>query len=354
MPTSGFLDVIDTYCQKHIVPTVVDQVFKHSPLLAYMKKNNVEIFPGGSAIQENFRYAGLKGRFYAKGSPFDITQKQTNTGATYYPKFCQVNVTEFLEDLNVYIKGPQAPFKKVDDDMQNAADTMAAYLAIAMYQNGSRTGYTNNLNGLAEIVNDNSTASWDGSTYATIGTLTRGGAIGNALNSLVVAISGAISYGALETSFRKVTIGSEMPNLGVTTNLGLSYIVQKFQPQQRIEGTDPNIGFVGMKFNNAILLQDQYCPGTAISAATAATEPIVYEFMNEYGLTYPTLTGETFFWLNTKFWKMWVTNDPLFGFGFTGFKRSPDNTTVAGQYLFSGNITCSSMRTQAQLTVITS
>lgn len=352
MPVTGFLDTIDTYVQKYVVPQVVDQVFKHSPLLAYMKKNNVELFPGGSAIQENLRYAGMKGKFYSKGDSFDVTQRQTNTGATYYPKTAEVNVTEFLEDLNIYVKGPQAPFKLVDDHLQNAADTMAAYIAIALYQNGIRAGYTQMINGLAEIISDGSQNSWDGQTYTALGTLARDGTgpIGNALKGLVVPIAGAISYGALETSFRKVTIGSEMPNLGVTTNLGMSYIVQKFQPQQRVEGNDPNIGFNGMKFNSAMLIQDQYCPGTAISAST---DPIVTDFMSNQGLVYPTMSAETFFWLNTKFWKFWLVNDPLYGFGFTGFKRAQDNTTVSGQYLYAGNVTCSSPRLQAQLTGIT-
>lgn len=351
----AFLDIINTYAKVHIIPGIVDNVFKHSPLLAYMRKNNVETFPGGSAIQENFRYAGLKGGSYAKGGSFDVTKRQTDTGMTFMPKQYYVNVTEFLEDINVYVKGPEAPFKMVDSDMNNASDTMAAYLAIALYQNGQYTGYTNNLNGLSEIVSDGTTAGWDalGASWTTYGTITRyptSGTVGAALNATVENIGGAISYGKLETNYRKVSIGSEMPNIGVTTNLGMSYIVQKFQPQQRVEGTDPNIGFNGIKFNGATMLQDQYCPGTSISATN---DPIVTAYMSGMGLTYPTMAAETFFWLNTKFFKMYITNDPLFGFGFTGFKRQVDSTVVAGQYLFAGNIVCASPRLQAQLYGIT-
>jgi hypothetical protein len=75
--------------------------------------------------------------------------------------------------------------------------------------------------------------------------------------------------------------------------------------------------------------------------------------MSGMGLVYPTMTAETFFWLNTKFFKMYITNDPLFGFGFTGFKRQVDSTVVAGQYLFAGNVVCTSPRLQAQLYGIT-
>lgn len=46
----AFLDELNTYTTKHIVPGVVDNVFKNDPLLAYMKANTLEIFPGGAAI----------------------------------------------------------------------------------------------------------------------------------------------------------------------------------------------------------------------------------------------------------------------------------------------------------------
>lgn len=352
MPTTGFLDILDTYVRKYIAPGVVDNVFRHDPFFAYLKKNNVELFKGGSAIQETIRYAGMNGGPYAKGANFDITAKQTNTGATFYPKQFYVNVTEYQEDIDITIKGPEAIFKKVDGDMQNAADTMAAYLSIASYLNGQASGYTNSLNGLAEIVNDNSTPSWDSSTYSTYGTLTRGGTIGAALNGKVTAISGAITYNNLESTYNQTVIGTEEPNIGLTTNNCMTYIRQRFQPQQKVEGPDPNIGFKGLKFNGATIMQSQYCPGTGISASS---DPIAVAFMTQLGATaYRTLTAETFFWLNTKFFKLYVSDSPLYGFGFTGFKRAQDSTVVAGQYLFAGNITCAGPRYQHQLTGISS
>lgn len=353
MPTSGFLDIIDTFVKKMVVPGVVDNVFKHDGLMAYLRKNNVETFPGGSAIQENIRYAGLTGGPYAKGGSFDITKKQTDTGTTHYPKHYYVNVTEFLEDINVYVKGPEAPFKLIDNDMQNAADTMAAYLSICLYMNGQRAGYTTCLNGLAEMINDNATNSWDANQYTTYGTLSRATTAGAALKGKVTNVAGAITYNMMESTFNDTVIGTEMPNIAQTTNKVMTYLRQRFQPMQKVEGMDPDIGFKGLKFNGATVMQSQYCPGTAISAAT---DPIVTALMSQLGagFVYPTMTSETLFWLNTKYFKMYITNDPLFGFGFTGFKRTPDSTVVAGQYLFAGNVVCTSPRLQHQLTGITS
>jgi len=321
-------------------PGVVDNVFKNDPLLAYLKANSPEVFPGGASIQENFIYGVLKGGSYAKGATFNITRRQTATGATFQPKYYYVNVTEFKEDLQVTHKGPNAVFSMLDADMVNAALTMSAKLAIALYNEGQSASRSTELNGLAEIINDNSTNSWTGSTYSTYGTLTRGGTIGSALNSAPVSVSGPITYPILEENYATAVIGAEEPNLGVTTNLGFAYIKEKFQPQQRFMEEDPMIGFRGLRFNSAIIMRSQYCPGT--------------QGVNDSDLgNYYTSAGETLWFLNTKYFRFWVSDDPEFAFGFTGFKPAQDSTIVAGQYLFSGNVTCQAPRLQLQLYAIT-
>ena len=336
----GFLDEVNTYTNKHIVPGVVDNVFKNDPLLAYLKSNQPETFPGGSAIQENFMYGTLIGGAYAKGATFDITRVQHTTGATFQPKFYEVNVTEFKEDLQVTVKGPHAVFSMVDADMANAALTMSAILAIALYNNGQDAGYTNSLNGLAEAINDGSVASWNAGTYTSYGTLTRSGTIGSALNSTPVSIGGSLTYNAMEEYYSTAVIGTEEPNLGVTTNLGYAYIKEKFQPQQRFTEEDIKIGFRGLRFNSSLIMRSQYCPGTQ-----GANDP-------KLGLYY-TSAGETLWFLNTKYFRLWVTDDPEFAFGFSGFKPAQDSNVVAGQYFFSGNLTCQAPRLQKQLYAIT-
>lgn len=337
----AFLDELNTYTNKHIVPGVVDNVFKNDPLLAYLKVNQPQTFPGGSAIQENFMYGVLTGGAYAKGAQFDITRVQHTTGATFQPKFYEVNVTEFKEDIQVQIKGPHAVFSQVDADMTNAALTMSAILAIAQYNEGQSVNRANHINGLAEILNDGSVSSWTAAAYSTYGTLTRGATIGSALNTTPVNINGPITYTALEEYYATSVIGTEEPNLGVTTNLGYAYIKEKFQPQQRFTEEDIKIGFRGLRFNSSLIMRSQYCPGTQGS--------------NDAKLgNYYVAGGETLWFLNTKYFRLWVTDDEEFAFGFTGFKPAQDSNIVAGQYLFSGNLTCQAPRLQKQLYGITS
>ena len=331
----ALLDELNTYTHRHIVPGVVDNNFKNDPVLAMLRANNIERFPGGTLIQENFIYAPMKGGAYAQGDTFNTTRRQTAAGAQFTTKLYYPNITEFKEQIQIFNKGPEAVFRIIDADLQNAALTMSAILAIAIYNEGQSAGRILQLNGFAEQLNDGSVSSWTAAAYTTYGGLTRGGTIGSALTSNMASpaanVAGPITYKTLEEGFNTCVIGDERPDLLVTTNLGLSYIKEKFQPQWRTETTNPKTGFVGLNFNGAQIYQSQYAPGTL--------------GVNDADLgNYLASAGETLFMLNSKYVRFWVTDDPEFGFGFTGFKPAQDNTMVAGQYLFSGNVTNQSPR----------
>jgi hypothetical protein len=327
----AFIDELSTYTRTHIAPGVVDQVFKNDPTLAYMRANCIERFPGGKNIQENIVYAMLDGGPYALGDSFAIKTRQTDTGLTFDPKQYQVSVTLMKEIIQVYNKGPEAVFRIVDSKLQNAALTMSAILAVDLYNAGQGAGRTLRVNGFAEALNDGATNSWTGAAYTTYGTLTRGGEVGTALNSPMTTpaanVGGPITYKLLEEGYNTICIGPEHPDLLVTTNLGLSYIKEKFHPQWRTETQDPKIGFNSIVFNAARCIQSQYCPGTQ---GLAADGPLS---------SYLAAGGETLWMFNTKYIRFWVTDDPEFGFGFSGFKPAQDNTIVAGQYFYIGNIT---------------
>lgn len=247
------------------------------------------------------------------------------------------------EDIQVINTGPAASFKLIDSRMNAAYMTAGAHLSIAQYLNGQNAGYTANFNGLAEAINDNSTASFDGNTYSTYGTITRGGAVGNALNSTPTNVGGAIELPQLESTYASASFGAIEPNVGVTTQLAYSYIKNKFQSQQRFNDTqDPKINFNGLKFNSATLMKSRYCPGTEISGTS---DPIAVTYLtnssNGAVVAYPTLTAETLWWLNARkpYINFYISNDPEYSFGFTGFKPGQGNTKVAGQLLVACALT---------------
>lgn len=339
----AFLDPVDTITRKEIVPGVVDLVFKSSPLLAYLKQNCLKPYNGGPSWQENFMYDVLNGGDFQSGDTFDITQVQIENGLTVTPRRYQVSVSAYLDKLKMELNGPEAVFDYVDLRMQNAALTMSAKLAIDAYKDGQSSGRTTKLNGLSEGLSDGATASYDGNTYTTYLGITRstvGDALDSPMTNPAASVSGAIDYPTLEQAWNSVVVGTEEPDLIVTTNTGMSFIKMAFQSQQRFEGMDAMFGFRGVKFNGSMIMQDQYCPG-------------LYGVNDAKLGNYYVSTGETLWILNTKYLRFYVSTDDLMGFGFTGFKPSQNSLTVAGQYLFAGNLTVPAPRYSRVLHAIT-
>lgn len=304
-----------------------------------------EDYDGGRYIGENFYYDGLIGGPYLQGKEFDITEPQIEQQLQFNVKFFQMNVTLSKEDIQVINKGQNAAFKLIESRMTNAYMTIGAQMAIGLYLNGINAGYTANWNGLPEACNDGSVASWDGNTYTTYGTITRGGAVGTALNSIPVNVGGTIEYNTLEETYSTACFGTIEPNIGVTTALGYSYIKEKFQTQQRFnEVQDPKIGFNGLKFNMATLMKSRYAPGSYISGAGTGdriANGFIKQMSNGALLVYPTVASETLWWLNARkpYANLYLSNDPEYSLGFTGFKPGQGNTKVAGQVLAAGAVT---------------
>lgn len=333
----SFLDPVNTIATKRIVPGVTDLVFKSGPLLAALRRNCLMRYEGGPSWQENLLYGIMNVEAYAPGATFDISQQQIATGTTVTPRYYDVPVSAFLEKIKIEMNGPQAVFDYVDLLLQGAAMTMSAKLAVDAYLSGQGSRVLN-INGLEEALNDGTNTGPNGSTFASYLTITRNAAnIGPALNSPMTGptanVAGSITYPILEQAWNSVVVGQEIPDLMVTTNLGLSYIKMAFQAQQRFEASTADFGFQGVKFNGSTIVQDQYCPGTA----TPSTQE-----SQKLGIS--ALAGETLWFLNTKYLRFYVSTDPLYGFGFTGFVPAQNNSVVAGHYRFAGNLTCTGPR----------
>jgi hypothetical protein len=345
----AFLDPVNTIAVKDIVPGVVDNVFRNSPFLAFARKNCLRSYDGGPSWQENFLYDVLLPSAYQPGDTFDITQKQIATGATVTPRYYNVPVPAYIEKLKIEMNGPKAVFDYVDLLMQAAALTMSAKLSNDAYRHGqnlSGSDRSKNLNGLDEAYNDGSTNGFDGRTYAAYLSLTRTdvlGALNSPMTGPAASVGGAINYPTLEQAYASVTIGSEQPDLILTTNNGLSYIKMAFQAQQRFESnSNPDLGFRSLKFNGADVIADQYAPG----ARTASTQ--------DTSVGYSAVSaGETIWFLNTKYIRFYLSTDSLFGFGFTGFLPAQNNSVVVGHYKFAGNLTVTAPRLGRVLYAVT-
>jgi hypothetical protein len=351
------LTELNALTQEFIAPGVTDNVFLNDPLLAFLKANQPRRFPGGKTFDEMFMYGKENGGSYdhtSTSSTFTVTIKSIANRATHTVKHYYTNVSVLKPEIQVYNKGPEAAFRMIDMHMVNAALRLSELLALDLYNYGvdasggapfdsDGTDRSLKLNGLAEIVNDDVSDSWasdadgDGQAFQNYGTIDKRDVDddGGGLNGNVTNVAGSITYKTLDEKYMEAVIGTEQPNLGVTTNLGYSYIKQKFQPLQRITSVDPNVGFTGLEFNNSRIMVSQYAPGTQAPGDNTSAE------------------GEVLWFLNTKHFRLWITDDPEFAFGFSGFKGARNDDLLAGQIKFAGNISCVSPRLQAQLNQIT-
>jgi hypothetical protein len=344
------LDPINTATTKNIMPGLADNFFKNDPLMEFLKARH-HVYPGGPQIQENFLFKPLIGQAYAKGvGGFNISKRQTFAGLLFGPKYYEVSVPEYLEEVEIEVNGPTAVLSMVKTDYGNAALTMSAILAIDNYQGGQDLGgvdRTLHINGLAEL-GDGLAASWDGNTYLSYGSQTIAGvgaAIKTPVGLIAANINGPITFRALEHSYQSCVIGREHPVIGVTTNRCTGFISESFQPHQVIDSVEPTIGYVGLKFKRATIVESQYAPGA--------------DGVNDADLGNYNASGETFWWLNPgpegedAYIKLRISVSPLFQFGTTGFKPAQDNTVVVAQVLFAGNLTVRARRLQRALFGIT-
>lgn len=364
--------------RQEIYPKVVeDQFFLDTPFQAYLRDHALVPFGGGAFMQNTFLYAPMIGGAYAKGDSFNVTKRQTLAGTVFDMRTYEVSIPEYLEDLEIYNKGPEAVYSLVDLDLRNGMQTISAIIAVdlALHGQATATGVIGNrpkaLNGWIEAMNDGVVPGWDGSYFTSYGTQARNGAIGNKMNSVpyfcgaIDGTTGPISYNVLEETYQDASIGRESPNLGVGNKAVYSYIKERIQPQQRFtQEKDPIFGVTGFKFNDAIILKDDYFPSlkygqndpdignwltsTYTSPATTDSSSYVVTKSNmPAGVTIN--VGEVFCWFNTKKWLFRVSNSKEFGFGFSGFIPAQDNTKVVGQIKAAVNLECLAPRLQKQI-----
>lgn len=348
---------------------VEDQFFLDTPFQAYLREHALVPFGGGAFMQNTFLYAPMIGGAYAKGDSFNTTKRQTLAGTVFDMRYYEVSVPEYLEDLEVINKGPLAVYSLVDIDLRNAMQTISAICAIDLALHGQPAGGAINgnrpkaLNGWIEAINDGICPSWEGSVFPNYGTQARNGAIGNVMNSVPFWVgdqagnTGLISYPIMEETYQDASIGREVPNLGVCNKAAYAYVKERIQVQQRFtQEKDPVFGVTGFRFNDAIVLKDDYFPSLRYGkndpdignwlTGTFTTPNVALPASSNLPQNTLITVGEVFLWLNTRKWLFRVSNSQQYGFGFSGFIPSQDSSKVVGHVKAAVNLECLAPRLQ--------
>ncbi len=367
-PTVDELNALTYY---EVYPkTIEDEFFLAAPFLAYLRDHCLVPFTGGSFMQAIFRYAPMIGGFYAPGGAFNITKRTTIAALQFDTRYLYVSIPEYKEEIQVENKGEYAVASLLEADMQNGVDTINGIVAVALAQSGQGSRSLA-INGWAEAINDGITPSWDGNVYTSYGNQARNGAVGSALNSVPVwcgnadGSAGVTQYSTFEEGYQDASIGKKEPNLGVGNKAIIAYFKEKLVVAQRFaQEKDPVWGVTGFRFNNAMILKDDYFP----SAKYGQNDPVLGNWATSTFVSPGTTAnggtaaaasglpvsgtvctvGEVFTFLNTFDFLFRVTDNEEYGFGFSGFVPAQDNSRVVAQIKAMCNLECLSPRTQKQ------
>jgi hypothetical protein len=263
-------------------------------------------------------------------------------------KYYYANISLLGVD-DVINSGPEAAFSVVETKMANAAATMSKQLAQKMYLDGQGVLSTSqNIDGLLAWIDDgNSNVTYSGASdvtrsFASVGGLTRADIVAgpstgsetaysqvNGINSYCNRALSTFTLEAINKADTMASIGNDSPDLMVVTDGAWNQLWNATTPLQRYENKDndlANVGFRNFKFNFADVVKSKY-------------------MQDVIGSTNGMILG-----LNTEYIEMYISSNPKFQFGFTGFKESPDTIDASGQFLFAGNLMYPSPRLSYKIT----
>jgi hypothetical protein len=303
-------------------------------------------------------------------------QKQILAATGFVPKEYVEQIPVNLWQVGVINAGPAAKVKIIDAYMTNAVQALNTDLGIDIFRHGQASGTTVTpnrvifINGFSEALNDGVNNSWDGNVFTTYGGQTRNGAVGNTLNSVPIWLgdqsgnTGQITYKPLVEAYLNCV---QEPDLGICNKALYAYLLERLEPKQRYaEEQDVNMGMVGIRVMNALIMVDKLCPSTKYgqllpsglsqttaikpSTFTSATLSAAQKAISNLPSATTINPGEPFFWLRTKGWKVRPTSDPEYNFNFTPWIRSQTNPDNVVGFLKCGiNVYTVSPRDNEQL-----
>ena len=372
-------DELNATTLKEIYPRIIfDQWGLDTPFFAYLRAKCLSPYSGGSFMQNTHLVKPMIGGWYQPGSDWNMTLRDTLAETTFVPKYLGIGVPAYLEQVLVENVGPLAAFSLVNTRLTNAMMTGSAITAISLALHGRASGTNINgnrpaaINGVIEAINDGITPGWEGSIFSDYGNAPRNGFAGSTLNSIPVfggnpstGGTAPVSYSFIEELYQTGKKGRKVIDLIWSNKAFYAYVKEKIQPQQRFaQERDPYWGVEGMKINGAMFLSDEYAPslkfgvndpdlgnyltstftspGTLANGGTAATAS------NLPASGTPVTVGEVLFMVRMADWLYRVADNPVYGWGFSGFVPTQSNSRVFGTVKAGHQLQCLSPRTQIQ------
>lgn len=342
---------VNIVAKHEIWPDLIDDYwFTESAWLTRMR-DKIQPFGGGTFTKSVFRFRPLNASFFKMGATFNITKPQTLGEMVFDMKFCQTAVAEYMEELQVYAKGPNAVFSLLDEDLENALSSISDLISFSAWGDGQTDDSV--VNGFAELMGHPTLPSWNSLVATQYAQATRSDYSRGQINGNIYwggnpnGTVGPINFDIIEQAYRAACKGPQEPDVIILNKKLFSACLNKLEAQYRVsqDVQDPYWGGTGFKFHNAYVMVDEHAPskygltdddnyGLGNYKTAAFTNPLTGTPDNNFpnATDAPTLDpGEVMFIVNTNFMVMRMSDDPLWGFGFTGFQKLPDSYKVVGQ-----------------------
>ncbi len=335
-------------------PKLRDLVFNKDPLMSFLDENCLDEVEGGSTWNDNIEYDVQDGGSYSKGQDLPADQRQIEQQLRFDPKYQAVMIPFYKEDIKVLNNGPLAVVKLVEERVDSAYMQLGAQTALQLYLQGQSGNYIKLMNGLMEALSDGTTAGLDGNAYPVYGTLTRANYGGRILAPAPLTITNNITLPILEQMYQSVNFGSGEyePNICMTTVVGLGYIRNNYQTQQRFQNVSvAKGGFRGLEYNGAVIMASRYVPGSYLEGSSGTADRVATRYFSYTTggavARYPSLsglgTGESIWMLNARKPQIKYRiskNAPFNGsLDDDGFIPSAGNTKIVGKILLAHNLT---------------
>ena len=321
---AGPIPGINAYTHNLIVGKATDTVYQSSPAFVRLSKQRRNTFRGGLTIQRPIIIGKLAGRAVGpgEGAPPDIVTTETALRVAMRLYLVNVPLLGFNAMQN---DGDMAVFKEVDMKFANASAMMAEMLSQDFYLTSTTLGRDRNLIGLEEWIDD-------GTLFPTIGGITRAdiAAVGtiSGMNAYTQALT-SFSLKDLNKACTRAWVGSKHVDLLIGTRNGWDLVWNSLQPmQQQVDKVSDvaQAGFATIRVNQAELVMDPYAP---------------------------TGTAGRLWGINSEGIEWYFAANPLFNFGFTGFKGTQLGIDTAGQFLAGTTLLLPGARTCFKLTSTT-
>jgi len=297
-------DEIDAHVQDKYIPTLQDQFYNSTPLMAQLMSKAKVIYDSGRKIAQPVLYGELPSGWYTGLDTFDISKTEVTTLAKWAWKQMYVDVTLDGTTL-LQVEGDEKVLSIVASQMEAASKTFTRRFTQAIFADKG-----------AKAIDEVVLAMATTGTYGEISKDDNSWWRGN-----VDSTGGAFDMSMLQTQYGACSDAMVHPDLIVTTQAIYNKIWARTQPQQRgnLDNTPgiAHIGFTGIAFNQASIVVDRECPAGYI------------------------------FLFNTDFWKLVVHRRR--NMYWTDKKIPINQDAYVRQLLWAGALICQAPRWQAYI-----